>query len=70
MEDPIKEIAATQYIGNDHPNLIGQIECCTDENNIYSVMRFCSRGELFKMIQLDGPMDDVTARSMVFQVIA
>eukprot|EP01036_Dinobryon_divergens_P030278 gene30278-39498_t len=70
IEDPMNEIAAMQYIGNDYPNLVSQIECCKDENNIYSVMRFCSQGELFDMIELDGPMDDATARSMVFQVIA
>ena len=69
MEDPMNEIAAMQYIGNDHPNLVGQIECCKDDNNIYSVMRFCSQGELFDMIELDGPMDEATARSMIFQVI-
>ena len=69
-ENPINEIAAMQFIGNEHPNLVAQIECCIDDVNIYSVMRFCSHGELFDMIQQDGPMDDETARSMIFQVIA
>lgn len=28
-------------IGDNHPNIMGQIECCADDDNIYSVMRFC-----------------------------
>jgi hypothetical protein len=30
--------------GDEHTNIMGQLECCTDEENIYSVMKFC-KGE-------------------------
>ena len=52
IENPISEIAALNFIGNEHPNLIHLIECCTDEeNNIYSVvMAYYSQGDLFELI--------------------
>ncbi len=34
--------------GDDHPNIMGQIECCTDEENIYSVMKFCKGEQICK----------------------
>ena len=71
IENHLKEIAALQYIGNDNPHLVGYIECCRDDENVYSVMRFYSPGELYDMIALDDqPMNDATARTMVFHVIA
>ena len=45
QENPLMEITALQFIGDEHPNIMGQIECCTDEENIYSIMRFCRGGE-------------------------
>jgi serine/threonine protein kinase len=41
QEDPFREISALQFIGDDHPNLMGQVDCCSDEASIYSIMRFC-----------------------------
>jgi len=68
-ENPLVEITALQFIGDTHPNIMGQIECCTDEDNIYSVMRFCPGGELFDFIDLHGPMGDSRARSMFRQLM-
>ena len=71
IENPIREIAAKNFIGNEHPNLVNFIECCSDdEKNIYSVMPYYSQGELLNLINLKGPMDDATARTMLLQVIA
>lgn len=70
QENPLMEITALQYIGNDHPNLMGQIECCTDEENIYSVMRYCQGGELFDFIDENGPLTNSQAKRMFKQLLA
>lgn len=70
QENPLMEITAMQYIGSSHPNIIGQVECCTDEENIYSVMNYCPGGELFDFIDENGPLDDYRARAMFKQVIS
>jgi hypothetical protein len=69
QENPLMEITALQYIGNDHPNLMGQIECCTDEENIYSVMRYCQGGELFDFIDENGPLTNEQAKKMFKQLV-
>mmetsp|Transcript_18849 Transcript_18849/g.39520 ORF Transcript_18849/g.39520 Transcript_18849/m.39520 type:complete len:462 (+) Transcript_18849:396-1781(+) len=50
LEDPIKEIAAMQLIGNHHPNVLGSIEVLQDHDNLYSVMPFCRGGDLFGVV--------------------
>eukprot|EP00600_Ochromonadales_sp_CCMP1393_P005713 CAMPEP_0174974818 /NCGR_PEP_ID=MMETSP0004_2-20121128/12076_1 /TAXON_ID=420556 /ORGANISM="Ochromonas sp., Strain CCMP1393" /LENGTH=360 /DNA_ID=CAMNT_0016225555 /DNA_START=221 /DNA_END=1303 /DNA_ORIENTATION=- len=68
-ENPLVEITALQFIGDQHPNIMGQIECCTDDDNIYSIMRFCPGGELFDYIDTHGPMEDDQARAMFGQLL-
>lgn len=68
-ENPLVEITALQFIGDSHPNIMGQIECCTDDDNIYSIMRYCPGGELFDFIDNNGPLDSVLARSMFRQLL-
>ncbi|KAL9182743.1 hypothetical protein ACHAXT_004022 [Thalassiosira profunda] len=50
LEDPIKEIAAMQLIGNDHPNVLGSMEVLQDHEHLYSVMPFCRGGDLFGVV--------------------
>jgi serine/threonine protein kinase len=68
-ENPLVEITALQFIGDNHPNIMGQIECCTDDDNIYSIMRYCPGGELFDFIDNNGPLDSDLARSMFRQLL-
>lgn len=68
-ENPLIEITALQYIGDNHPNIMGQIECCTDDDNIYSIMRYCPGGELFDFVDSNGPLDATQARSMFRQLL-
>ena len=68
-ENPITEISAMQFIGNENPNLMGQIECLFDDGNIYSIMRLCSEGEFLDYVMNDGPLDEGTARQMVRNVL-
>lgn len=50
LEDPIKEIAAMQLIGNNHPNVLGSVEVLQDHEHLYSVMPFCRGGDLFGVV--------------------
>ena len=50
LEDPIKEIAAMQLIGNNHPNVLGSMEVLQDNDHLYSVMPFCRGGDLFGVV--------------------
>lgn len=69
-EDPLKEISALQHIGNHHANIIGQVDCGTDANNIYSIMRFASGGELLDYIQSErGPLHESAARRMLHNIL-
>lgn len=81
-ENPLREITALQFlgdyptqqqagtVGHSHPNIMGQIECCTDDENIYSVMRYCSGGELFDYVYESGPMAEPLAKTMFLQMLS
>lgn len=43
----MKEISAMQLVGDYHPNVLGGIEVLQDDNYLYTVMPYCSGGDLF-----------------------
>eukprot|EP00540_Astrosyne_radiata_P014364 CAMPEP_0116836318 /NCGR_PEP_ID=MMETSP0418-20121206/8032_1 /TAXON_ID=1158023 /ORGANISM="Astrosyne radiata, Strain 13vi08-1A" /LENGTH=374 /DNA_ID=CAMNT_0004466079 /DNA_START=176 /DNA_END=1300 /DNA_ORIENTATION=- len=55
LEDPIKEIAAMQLVGNYHPNVLGSLEVLQDDEYLYTVMPYCSGGDLFGRIMGTDP---------------
>ncbi|CAB9505022.1 activated protein kinase catalytic subunit alpha-1 [Seminavis robusta] len=75
-EDPLKEIAAMQIIGDQHPNVMGCIDVLFDGNALNVVMSFCGSGDLFQLLQNsvredDQPgMTETQARYWFRQVIA
>lgn len=68
-ENPLHELSVLQYIGDSFPNLIGSIECCTDSHYIYSIMRFCSGGELFDYILANGKLQENEAKSIFYNIL-
>uniref|UniRef100_A0A7S2P5Y1 Protein kinase domain-containing protein n=1 Tax=Leptocylindrus danicus TaxID=163516 RepID=A0A7S2P5Y1_9STRA len=50
MEDPLKEVACLQLIGNDHPNVLGCRVVLQDKNYLYIVSPYCNRGDLFENV--------------------
>eukprot|EP01041_Mallomonas_annulata_P003113 gene3113-6119_t len=53
LEDPIKEIAAMQFLkqnGQCHPNIVNLIECLQDDKYVYSVLEYCEKGELLDLL--------------------
>ena len=69
QENPFQEIAAMQYVGNDNENVMGQIECCSDRENIYSVMDFSDGDELFDVVDRNGPFNEETAKRLFYQLL-
>jgi len=47
LEDPWKEAAALQHVGDYNPSILGCIEVLKDEDWLYVVMPYCRRGDLY-----------------------
>ncbi|CAB9525018.1 activated protein kinase catalytic subunit alpha-1 [Seminavis robusta] len=50
LEDPVKEVAAMQLLGCNHPHVLGSSEVLQDDNYLYSVMPYCRGGDLFSVV--------------------
>lgn len=50
-EDPLKEIAAMQIIGDSHPNVMGCKDVLFDGQALNVVMSYCGSGDLFQLLQ-------------------
>jgi serine/threonine protein kinase len=68
-EQPLNEMSILQYLGHQHPHILGQIECCADDNNMYSIMPWAQGGELFDHIANNGPMTEDEARPMFYRLL-
>jgi hypothetical protein len=51
-EDPLKEIAAMELIGNAHPNVMGTMEVLFDGTHLNVVMPYCGSGDMFELLQV------------------
>jgi len=71
QENPFEEVAALQYIGNDHPNVMGQIGCCWDATNLYSVMDFVDGSEMFDVVAQapNGRLSEDAAKHIFIQMV-
>ena len=69
QENPNTEIAAMQYIGK-HPNIMSQLDCCCDRDNVYSIMEFSDGGELYDYIDQEGPVSEHRARELFNQILS
>lgn len=50
LEDPIKEVAAMQLVGNGSPHVLGPIDVLQDGEFLYTAMPYCSGGDLFGVV--------------------
>jgi hypothetical protein len=50
LEDPIKEVAAMQLVGNGSPHVLGPIDVLQDGEYLFTVMPYCSGGDLFGVV--------------------
>lgn len=76
LEDPVKEIAAMQLIGTNHPNVLGSMEVLQDDDYLFSVMPYAKGGDLFGYVVRDtelrggdGGMQEGVARYWFKQIL-
>lgn len=76
LEDPVKEIAAMQLIGTDHPNVLGSMEVLQDDDFLFSIMPYARGGDLFGYVVRDtelrggeGGMSEPVARYWFKQLL-
>jgi len=73
LEDPIKEIAAMQLIGTEHPNVLGCMEVLQDDDYLYSIMPYARGGDLFGYVvnesRAEGGMEEPVARYWFRQIL-
>lgn len=68
QEDPMNEIAALQFIGSNHPNVMGQICCIEDDAHFFSIMNFCDGGELYDFVGANS-LTEAQARHIFCQFL-
>mmetsp|Transcript_8805 Transcript_8805/g.12512 ORF Transcript_8805/g.12512 Transcript_8805/m.12512 type:complete len:397 (+) Transcript_8805:67-1257(+) len=73
LEDPVKEVAAMQLIGNGHRHVLGAIEVLQDDTYLYSVMPYANGGDLFSYVSEgvseDRGLDEPVARYLFKQLL-
>lgn len=71
IENPWLEIEIQQMIGNNHPNLVGVIETCIVEHNLFIVLPFFNGGDLLDVIEnrFMGPLPVFQAKKMFHQIL-
>jgi hypothetical protein len=76
LEDPVKEIAAMQLIGTQHPNVLGSMEVLQDDDFLFSIMPYAKGGDLFGYVVRDtelrggeGGMSEPVARYWFRQLL-
>jgi serine/threonine protein kinase len=90
-EDPIKEVAAMQYLKKWHERIRGHsseetthstsfaaimetnimmpLDLLSDDRHLYSIMPFCTGGELFERLDLNERFTEDEARYWMHQVL-
>ena len=69
-ENPWKEVAAMQLLGNSHPHVMGLLGAFMDKQCLYEVMKYCSKGTLSALIH-DHPsgLDENSAQDIFRQIL-
>jgi len=71
IEDPIKEVAAMQYVNRNGNNehVMGLYDVLQDEDYLLMFMPFCSSGDLFSFVQQAGQFPEPMARYWFRQIL-
>lgn len=73
LEDPLKEAAALQHVGNYQPNIVGCLEILEDEDYLYTIMPYCDGGVLHGRIMgkeaRSSCVDEAQARVWFLQLV-
>jgi len=69
-ENPMYEIAFVQYLDSEHPHrILKQIECCSDEKNIYWITHYYEGDDLFEHLVKYGRIEDGEAQMIIGEVV-
>ena len=70
-EDPVKEVAALQFLesrgGSDH--VLPLQCCCANDETLFSVSPFCDGGDLFSVVERHRRLDDRHAKHFFKQLV-
>lgn len=71
IEDPLKEVAAMQYLCKDgaQPNVLPCWDLFKDSKYIYLVMPYCSSGELYGYVERNGRFQEPVAKYWFRQLL-
>ena len=68
--NPMYEIASVQYLNAEHSSrILKQIECCSDEKNIYWITNYYEGDDLFEHLVKSGRIEDVEAQRIIGEVV-
>lgn len=68
-EKPLQEMALLQFLSkHPHEHILGQIECCADDQHLFSVSPWVHGGELFDHVVSTGKMDEAEAYRVFHQI--
>mmetsp|Transcript_25911 Transcript_25911/g.53336 ORF Transcript_25911/g.53336 Transcript_25911/m.53336 type:complete len:572 (-) Transcript_25911:399-2114(-) len=76
LEDPIKELAAMQLLGNYHPNVVSISDSLQDETHLFCIYPFVSGGDLYERVLEEmrlsptGRIDVSLARKWFRQILS
>lgn len=72
IEDPIKEVAAMQYVSKDgvHQHVMGVYDVLEDDEYLLMFMPFASSGDLFGFVQSAGKFEEPMARYWFKQILS
>lgn len=69
FEDPMKEIAALQFMEKPHQNIIRIYECIYDGEDYYTMMEFCSAGSFSDLLSLHKKFTESQSRVFFRHVV-
>ncbi|GMH62265.1 hypothetical protein TL16_g03439, partial [Triparma laevis f. inornata] len=71
IEDPLKEIACTQFLTEEGGgNVLRSIISLSDEKYLYSILEYCNGGELFDHVEASGRFTEPRARWWFRQILS
>lgn len=76
LEDPVKELAAMQLLGNYHPHVIHLVDSLQDETHLFCVYPYISGGDLYGRLwdemqrSPSGRLDESLARDWFRQILS
>jgi serine/threonine protein kinase len=72
IEDLCTEIKLLQMLrdsGDTHRNIVQFVDAFSDGSHVHLVLEYCAKGELFDVIEQEGPLTECTARECFGQLV-